>query len=48
MFRVISITEEISSYVRDSLRSPQYCHPAYVEPATGCFVARIERNLNVA
>lgn len=34
-FQLIPIPDHISRQVRDTLKSPQYGHPAYVEVATG-------------
>ncbi|HSM87412.1 MAG TPA: DUF1203 domain-containing protein [Candidatus Limnocylindrales bacterium] len=34
-FRVFPIEQSLAAGVRDSLKSPQYGHPAHVEPASG-------------
>lgn len=34
-FRIFAIEDSIADAVRETLKSPQYGHPAHVEPATG-------------
>jgi hypothetical protein len=35
LYRVVAISDAVVDYVRTSLRSPQYGHPAHLELATG-------------